>query len=309
MNETAMKSPLPSLNGLRAFEAAARHLSFAKAAEELNVTPAAISQQVRHLEDQLGIELFWRTTRSLRLTDHAKSVKPLLRDAFDLLHQVAEELQNRDQDIRTITVSVTPSFGSRWLLPRLEKFQADNPEYTVRLDATYDFADFRRHRVDVAIRHGFGEYEGLTSELLVRDAAFVVCAPQLAKSLGPFSSPRDLASKNLLHVDWQTQGEFAPSWSRWVAYHGTEDFEFSYGPRFSMEDMAVRAAIAGMGLALVTRSSVEDDLIAGRLVRALPSDYDMPTDYHHFIVYPPLRSGKPKKVAIFRDWLLATNCR
>lgn len=297
-----MKPYLPALSGLRAFEAAARHLSFTKAAAELNVTPAAISQLIRQLEDQVGNKLFSRTTRSLELTERGRAALPHLRDAFDKLHAGARELRGElGRDM--ITVSVNPSFGSSWLLPRLVDFHAAHPGISVRVDARDELADFQRDDVDIAIRQGRGNYKGLTSELLISDVALLVCSPTLLAGGKALKAPQNLAGKTLLHVDWQIEAEAAPTWERWAGYHGVEGLDLSGGLRFSLEDMAVRAAISGMGVALVTRAYVSDDLAAGRLVRALPSKFDMPSVFHHFVVYPPLTKDKRKKVVLFRDWL------
>ena len=297
-----MKKPLPALSGLRAFEAAARHLSFTKAAAELNVTPAAISQLIRQLEEQVGSTLFARTTRALDLTEPARAALPYLREAFDQLYAGARELRG-DSGRNMITVSVTPSFGSCWLLSRLKKFHTAHPGVAVRIDAREELVDFQRDDVDIAIRQGRGTYKGLKSDLLISDVALVVCAPQFLPDGKSFKTPQSLAGKTLLHVDWQIAGDAAPSWSRWARYHKAEGLDLSGGLRFGMEDMAVRAALAGMGVALVTKAFISDDLSAGRLVRALPRRYDMPTVFHHFLVYPQINE-KRRKVSLFRDWLL-----
>jgi LysR family glycine cleavage system transcriptional activator len=297
-----MKPYLPALSSLRAFEAAARHLSFTKAAIELNVTPAAISQLIRQLEDQVGNKLFTRTTRSLDLTERGRAALPHLRDAFDRLHAGARELRG-ELGRHMITVSVNPSFGSSWLLPRLVEFQAAHPGISVRVDARDELVDFQRDDVDIAIRQGRGEYKGLTSELLIEDLALCVCAPTFLPGGKALNSPKDLAGKTLLHVDWQIEAAAAPTWERWAGHHQVMGLNLSGGLRFSLEDMAVRAAISGMGVAMVTRAYVYDDLAAGRLIRALPRKFDMPTAFHHYVVYPPMTKDKRRKVGMFRDWL------
>lgn len=298
-----MKSYLPALGALRAFEAAARHLSFTKAAHELNVTPAAVSQLIRQLEAQVGNKLFIRTTRSLELTERGRAAWPHLRDAFDRLHVGARELRSvPGPDM--ITVSVTPSFGSCWLMPRLPDFNAKYPGISVRLDARDEHCDFRRDDVDIAIRQGRGNYKGLTSELLMSDVALVVCSPNLLDGRIALTPQKLLKHKTLLHVDWQVATDAAPTWARWVDHHKVDGVKLTGGLRFSIEDLAVRAAISGMGVALVTKAFVADDLASGRLVRALPEKYDMPTAFHHYLVYPTPPSEKRKRLRIFRDWLL-----
>ncbi len=297
-----MNRKLPSLRGLRAFEAAARHQSFAKAAGELGVTPAAISQQIRQLEDALGVALFSRTTRSLALTERGRAAVPFLKDGFDSLEAAAREL-SRDSERNTLTVSVTPSFGSCWLLPRLHRFRQKHPDITVHLDATGDLANFEGDGVDIALRQGRGSYKGLKSELLIADFALVVCNPRLLGGTGALPSPAELAGKTLLHVEWQMEAAAAPTWRRWSEYHEVEGLDTSEGMRFTMEEFAVRAAIAGLGFALVTRAFVSDDLASGQLVRALPQAFDMPTKFHHYVVFPPMTDREAGKVVKFRDWL------
>lgn len=304
-----MRPYLPTLGALRAFEAAARHLSFTKAAQELNVTPAAISQLVRQLEEQVGNKLFIRTTRSLELTERGRAAWPHLRDAFDRLHAGARELRNAPGP-DMITVSVTPSFGSCWLMPRLMDFHALYPGISVRLDARDELCDFKRDDVDIAIRQGRGHYKGLTSELLMSDVALVVCSPALLDGRSSQAPQRLLKQKTLLHVDWQIAADAAPTWARWAEYHGVEDVKLSGGLRFSIEDLAVRAAISGLGIALVTKAFVADDLAARRLVRALPEKYDMPAAFHHYLVHPTPPPEKRKRLRLFRDWILrqAADC-
>lgn len=297
-----MDRKLPSLKGLRAFEAAARHQSFAKAAGELGVTPAAISQQIRQLEDVLGIALFSRTTRSLALTERARAAVPFLKDGFDGLEAAARELR-KDSGKNTVTVSVTSSFGSCWLLPRLESFRRAHPDITVHLDARSGLSDFASDGVDLAIRQGRGSYQGLKSERLISDVALVVCNPALLDGKNVLGSPLEMAGKPLLHVEWQMESAAAPTWLRWIGHHAIDGLDTSPGMRFSMEEFAVRAAIAGMGFALVTKAFVSDDLANGQLARALPRKFDMPTEFHHYVVYPPQPGGQPGKVMKFRDWL------
>lgn len=299
-----MKTALPALSGLRAFEAAARHLSFTKAAAELNVTPAAVSHLVRQLEEQVGAKVFARTTRSLALTERGRAAWPYLRDAFDRLHAGAQELRGRDGR-QMITVSVSPAFGSCWLLPRLGAFHAAHPDISVRVDAREDLTDFSRDDVDIAIRHGRGQYKGLKSDLLISDVALVVCAPRLLPDGKPFKSPRLMAGKTLLHVDWQIEADAAPTWARWGRHYKVDALDFFGGLRFSTEDLAVRAALGGLGIAMVTKAFVSDDLAAGRLVRALPGRFDMPAVFHHYLVYPPLTVEMRRRIGTFRDWLLS----
>lgn len=302
-----MSRHLPPLNALRAFEAAARHLSFAKAAEELNVTPAAISQQVKSLEAFTGIKLFRRLTRALVLTDAGQAALPPLREGFDRLAEAAGRM-TADHDSAVLTVSVTPSFAAKWLVPRLERFSSAHPEFDVRIDASEALTDFATDDVDMAIRYGAGNYDGLQSTCLMADAAYPVCSPGLLAGPKPLCTPDDLRHHTLLHVQWKTQSEFQPNWSMWLKAAGVEGVDISRGPRFSYEGLSVEAAVKGMGVALALHSLVRDDLEAGRLVRPFPPSIIDATHFCYFLVCPPA-SAERAKVRAFRDWLVAESER
>lgn len=302
-----MKRNLPPLNSLRAFEAAARHLSFRKAAEELSVTPAAISQQIKQLEALLGIALFTRTTRALSLTEAADTALPLITRGFDNLQDGVQNLRTQ-RDGGILTVSVSPSFGMRWLLPRLERFRQAYPDFDVRIDASNNLADFERGSVDVALRYGRGRYDGLTSERLITEVAFPVCSPALLSPPHRLAKPEDLRNHSLLHVDWVMEPDAAPTWTRWFQFAGVEAAETRGGLRFSMDDMAVSAAIGGLGVVIAARAFVIADLVAGRLVKPFAGRFDMPTDFQHYAVYPQTKASQAK-VAAFLDWVRAEVAR
>ena len=296
-----MARRLPPLNSLRAFEAAGRHLSFRKAAEELGVTPAAISQSIKTLENYLEAPLFARTTRKLRLTDQAEQALPGIRHGFDILHDTAHRLgAGRDKNI--LTVSVSPSFGSRWLMPRIERFQAQFPDISMRIEVTNAHANFRHDGVDVALRHGQGVYEErLHSELLMEDAAFPVCSPSLVKRPGGLSDPKTVFKYKLLHVDWSVENHAAPNWQKWLRHAGAGKPDIREGLRVTTDDMLIQAAINGMGMAIATRAFVSDDLAAGRLIKPFAGRFDMPTEFQHYIVFPREKSGG-RKIEAFRAW-------
>jgi len=294
---------LPPLNSLRAFEAAARHLSFKKAAEELHVTPAAISQQVRTLEEYCGNELFERLTRKLRLTETGRAALPALREGFDRLAEGAEAMRARGSS-RILTVSVAPSFGAKWLVPRLERFRAAHPDHDVRIDASDALASFAGDGVDVALRYGRGRYPGLVAECLMDEVAFPVCSPRLAEGDPPLRRPEDLCRHTLLHVQWKLEDDAAPNWRMWLKAAGIEGVDPERGPRFSIETMAVQAAIEGQGVALVSGVLVAADLAAGRLVRPFPPSEDEATAFSYYLVYPEAKAADPR-VAAFRDWVRA----
>ena len=300
--EPAVSRRLPPLNSLRAFEAAARHLSFTKAAEELHVTPAAVSQQVKALEDYCGVQLFRRLTRALMLTDAGQAVLPALKESFDLLGDVTERLM-ADQKAGILTVSVAPSFGSKWLVPRLERFRRAHPDFDVRIDANDALANFSGDGVDIAIRYGRGVYENLRSDCLITDLSFPVCSPKLLESGPPLKKPADLANHTLIHVQWKMEEEHAPNWRMWLRAAGAEGVDAERGPRFSADSMAVQAAIEGHGVALTGLALAGDDLRDGRLVRPFPPSVCEATSFCYFVVYPEAKAENPK-VRAFRDWVL-----
>lgn len=296
-----MARRLPPLNGLRAFEASARYLSFTKAAEELNVTPAAVSQQVKALEEYFGVQLFKRLTRALMLTDSGQLVLPILQEGFDKLAEADRLLRSR-QDNRILTVSVAPSFGAKWLVPRLDRFRRAYPDYDIRIDATDTRADFRRDNVDIALRYGRGDYPGVVSECLMAETAVPVCSPKLLEHEHPLREPADLRYHTLLHIQWKMESDAAPNWRMWLKAAGLDDVDFDRGPQFSMESMAIQAAIEGQGVALISTTLVDEDIAAGRLVRPFPDDVNHQTTFSYYLVYPEAHLQRPK-VAAFRDWV------
>lgn len=296
-----MNRRLPPLNAVRAFEAAARHLSFTRAAAELHVTPAAVSQQVKVLEDWCGAPLFRRLTRALALTEKGRAALPLLTEGFDRL---AEGIERMRADLKSglLTVSVPPSFGARWLLPRLGRFRAAHPAFDVRIDATDELANFVTDGVDVAVRYGVGDYPGLAVECLMAEVAFPVCSPALVAGDPPLRNPADLCHHTLLHVQWKMEDEAAPSWRMWLLAAGVEGVDPERGPRFTVENMAVQAAIEGQGVALAGGTLVADDIRAGRLVRPFPPSEREATAFSYYLVHPPRHARNPK-VQAFCAWM------
>ncbi len=298
-----MKGPmvarLPSLNGLRAFEAAARHLSFTAAASELNVTQTAISHQIRRLEAELGIRLFVRQNRSLTLTPEAREYLPGIRAAFNDLRLATDRLLRKDGD-RVLTVSTLASFAAKWLLPRLSSFQQANPEIDVRITSSTSLVDFRRDDVDAAIRYGRGHWVGLRADWLTADELFPVCSTALLKGDKPLQCPKDLAHHTLLH----TSGGYDDDWRLWLTAAGQpSDISKQRGLSFDLILMTVQAAIDGLGVALGRTTYVEDDIAKGRLV--VPFKMALPADAGFYLVSPQARAESPK-LSAFRQWLLAS---
>jgi LysR family glycine cleavage system transcriptional activator len=290
---------LPSLNALRAFWAAARHGSFVAAAEELHVTPSAVSLQVRQLEDELGQKLFERTPRGLTLTADGAQILPGVNDAFARLQETLID-DPLDVDQQTLTLSVAPSFATKWLLPRLDSFCTQHPAFDVRVMATHELTDFAKENIDLAIRYGRGGYAGVASELLMRESVFPVCAPRLLESHADADLRHLLRTLPLLHDDSPDQDETCPDWKSWFKAAGILDVETQRGSRFNQSIFVLEAAANGLGVALAKSSLVQQDLASNRLVR-LGHD-DVPIEFAYFLVYPPERNKRPV-IAAFRKWI------
>jgi len=294
-----MTYPLPPLNALRAFEAAARHLSFKLAAEELKVTPAAVSHHVKGLEEMLGVLLFHRMTRALRLTHAGKAALPALTEGFDKLRDGAERLRAYS-DSGLLTVSVSPSFGSMWLVPKLDRFRRRHGAVEIRIDGTDRLVDVARGEVDVAIRYGPGGYKGVQTELLFNQRNTPVCSPALLSGERGLRHPEDLRHHRLLHIDWKYA---EATWRMWLLAAGLPDIDPTRGPHFGQESMAVEAALDGQGVALIGDRLVADHLAAGRLVCPFGPDLKTPLKFSYYLLYRRDSADQPK-VKAFRDWLM-----
>lgn len=294
-----MIARLPSLNGLRAFEAAARHLSFTSAAAELNVTQTAISHQIRRLEEELGVRLFVRQNRTLALTPQARDYLPGIRAAFNDLRLATDRLLRTDDD-RVLTVSTIASLAAKWLLPRLPAFQEAHPAIDVRITTSTALVDFKNGDVDAAIRYGRGQWPGLRADWLMADQLFPVSSPALLKGERPLRCPEDLADHTLLH----TSGGYNDDWRLWLTAAGQPaNISKHPGLSFDMIFMTVQAAIDGLGVAIGRTSYVEADIAKGRLV--VPFKTTLPDDWGFYLVSPKATADKPKLTA-FRQWLIAS---
>ncbi len=289
-----MTRRLPPLNALRAFEAAARHLSFTKAADELNVTQAAISHQVKTLEDWLGLKLFRRLNRALRLTEEGQGYLPPVADALDGLDGATRGLLRGDA-ARTLTVSTMDSFAADWLVPKLKRFRALHPEIDVRITTSDKLIDFAREDVDMGIRYGRGSYPGLHSVRLMSEDIFPVCSPALLDGPHPLRTPADLKHHTLLHDDMTL------TWKAWLRAAGIEGVDTSRGPFYQHSFLVRDAALMGEGVALGRGALVADALADGRLVR--PFDISLPADHAYYVVCPEAAADLPK-IKGFRDWML-----
>lgn len=292
-----MSGRLPSLNGLRAFEAAARHLSFTLAADELHVTQTAISHQIKRLEQELGIRLFVRQNRALALTAQAQAYLPGVRAAFNDLRLATDRLLRRDDD-HVLTISTLASLAAKWLLPRMSAFQIAHPGIDVRITTSAALVDFRDGSVDAAIRYGRGQWPGLRADWLMADEMFPVCSPTLLQGAYPLTSSENLVHYTLLH----TSGSYDDDWRLWLTAAGLPvDLSQLRSISYDLMFMTLQAAIEGQGVAMGRTTYVQDDIAAGRLV--VPFQIKLPEESGFYLVAPTAQREK-QKLATFREWLL-----
>ncbi len=294
-----MKRSLLPLNALRAFDAAARHMSFKLAADDLSVTPAAISQQIRSLEDFLGVELFRRTNRSLVLTEAAQLSLAPLKYAFEHMEE-AVDILTESKTSNVLKISVSPSFASKWLVPRIARFYARRPDAVVKISATMLLTDFKVEDTDIAIRYGLGKYDGLYVEEILRETIFPVCAPDLLENGDLGTTPSSILKHTLIHDDSTIEDESAPNWGMWLKAAGVAVPDGMPALHFNNNALAIEAAVAGRGVALARSAIAEEDLKAGRLVK--PFGEGVPIDFAHHIVCPQDKL-KNERVQGFMEWL------
>ena len=305
-----MAEHLP-LNALKAFEAAARHLSFRKAAEELHVTPAAISQQIKMLEETLDTTLFHRLNRSLALTQAAQAGLPDLREGFVNLTQGVRKIRGQNGH-SCLTVWMAPSFAAKWLVPRLHRFAVAHPDIDLRIAASGDLIDtatghnsipansFRQQEVDIAIRFGKGHYPGCRVDKLLSAVAVPLCSPRLLEDPErPLHCPDDLRHHTLLHDDTPYEGR--PDWASWLKAAGAHRVDAQRGIRFNHVSLALEAAVDGQGVVLSMQPLAAADVAAGRLVT--PFDLSIPLEYAYYVISLQ-DTATEMRIAVFRDWLL-----
>jgi LysR family transcriptional regulator, glycine cleavage system transcriptional activator len=296
MRKNPMPARLPPLNALRTFEAAARHLSFTRAADELFVTQAAVSHQIRTLEEHLGTALFRRMNRALMLTDEGQALLPAVREAFDLLSAGVRRVQDLCSG-GALAISTTPSFAASWLVGRIARFQALHPEIELQLSATPRLVDFAREDIDCGIRYGMGDWPGLIRQRLFQTALVPVCSPSLLDGPNPLRRPQDLMRHMLLHTLDEPD-----DWRLWLRAAGIDGIDPTRGLKLDSVPLVVQAAISGAGVGIARRQLVEAELQAGRL--AAPFDLELPEEAAYYFVAPEATAEQPKLVA-FRTWLLA----
>lgn len=285
---------LPPLKALKAFEAAARSESFTRAAEELCVTQGAVSHQVKALETTLDIKLFIRERQRLILTEAGRDYLAVVRDALDRIAVGTERLVQR-QTAGILTVSTSPDFAAKWLVHRLDRFAEAHPDIDLRVSATMHHVDFAREDVDLAVRHGDGQWAGLSVVRFGTEQLFPVCSPKLVAGRNRITKAEDLLKFPLLRLDdWET-------WSRWFEVAGVSN-PVPHGPVLNRASMLIDAAVDGQGIALARTTLAAWDLINGRLVR--PIDVSLTVSKTYWIVCPKATAELPK-IATFRGWLLA----
>ncbi|OWJ69181.1 transcriptional regulator GcvA [Inquilinus limosus] len=293
---------LPSLTTLRALEAVSRHQSLSRAADELCVTPAAVNHQIRQLEDHLGVPLLRRIGRNVVVTEAGEACLPGVREALDRLVAALAAAESFEDKDHAITVSVPSSFASKWLLPRLGRFQQAHPGIDLRIIASSLLSNFQNDGVDIAIRYGPGRYPDLTAELLMSETMFPVASPALLKNK-PVKTPTDLRDHVLLHSDSLLRDHAGPTWPMWLRAAGEGDANPGLrGPRFTLSALAIEAAAQGEGIALAKSALAENDLRTGRLVRLF--DQATPTEFAYYIVGPARNFRRPR-IKMLIDWLHA----
>jgi LysR family glycine cleavage system transcriptional activator len=294
---------IPGLQSLKAFDASARHLNFTRAAAELNVTPAAVSHQIKELEEAIGVPLFQRTSRHMQLTRQGQVLKPAIADALEGITRALQKLRQVENPTQ-VRVTVSPSLAAKWLVPRLDRFLESVPGADVRIDVSSEPLDFDREDIDVAIRFGDGNYPGLVVEKLFHDTLFPVCSPELLKGTKKLREPKDLLQFTLIHLDWEAQGAVWPNWRMWMLAAGVKDFNDTRGLHFSQTSLALQAAIDGNGVSLGDSTLVGDDLASGRLVKPFELSLRSPAQFAYHLITRRDTAERPMTKA-FRNWIIA----
>ena len=296
------------MRALRTFEAAGRRLNFTRAADEVGLTPAAVSYQIKEIEEQLGFALFTRSSRSIRLTPAGAVLLEGAAEALDTMRRAAGRARRLARGSSRLRISLGPRFATNWLLPRLPRFRAGHPTLRLTFDISDEVRDFDGDDIDVAVRFGAGRYEHLRSDRLFDTVVVPVCSPRLLEADPGIGEPRDLCRHTLCYVDCRLDGMIWPNWPMWMTAAGIDDFDDSGCVAFSDSSHVVQAMIEGGGVGLVELAMVEEDLSQGRLVRLFEvsvslGDVGLGRDYAYHLVYPEARSQDPR-IAAFRDWIL-----
>ncbi|AEX99780.1 LysR family transcriptional regulator [Oceanimonas sp. GK1] len=281
---------LPKLSNIMAFETAAKTGSLAGAADILCLTPAAVSQQIRQLEDHLGVKLFLRSKHGVELTEAGTSYLTFTQEAFESL-RVGQQSLARYQGEQVLTITALPTLASRWLMPRLHQWMARHPHIQLRVQGTHSQIDFGNDPTDFYLSFGDEHYSSQHCVELFRDRVMAVCSPALLPNGKVIDSFEWIGSHAMIHVDWGRDGRFLPDWSEWLQAAGHTASPARPGPSFNLSSMAIDAALAGCGLLLGQRAFIRDELSDGRLVAL--SDVTLPLNKAYYLVYPERVMGKP----------------
>ena len=287
---------LPPLNALRAFEAAARHMSFNAAADELYVTPSAISHQIKSLEQYLELALFHRNRRRVELTAAGEKYLPTIQQALDEIDSATRRLMANPNEA-AVTLSVAPAFLTRWLMPRLSSFQERYPDVELRMSASNAAIDFHQSDIDMAVRFGRGDWGEVEAHFLMGMSVVPVCSPTLLKRCA-LETPEDMRNQTLIHVSTRME-----EWRTWLRAVGVDASGFGKDLRFSSTSLATGAAMEGLGIALADRQLVDKELERGELV--IPFDISLDTQSAFYLVYPQERALMNYGMKAFCDWILA----
>ena len=296
---------LPPLNSLKAFESAGRHMSFSRAAEELHVTPAAISHQIKALESDLGVKLFRRLNRSLRLTDAGQACLPGLREAFETMVSAVDRVRDKE-DWNILTISAPPAFGARWLVPRIVDFRTANPQIQVRIDPAIRSMDPGRDSVDVAIEFSQGHYSGREAQRLFGQDVFPVCSPELLTGRDPLKKPADLRKHTLIHFDAPMGDPEWPNWETWLSANNVGQIDPNKGPHFTSPNFTTQALLSGHGVALMAELVVENELATGTLVK--PFDISYPGDLSYWALATSMGVADDP-ITLFWNWIIREAAR
>lgn len=299
-----MNRMLPGTRALRTFEAAGRHLNFTRAAHEVGLTPAAVSYQIKEIEDQLGVVLFTRTSRSIQLTPAGSILFEATIDALDSLQRAAGRARRMARGEAHLRVSLGARFATNWLLPRLAQFRATHPGLELTFDITDQIRDFDVDDVDIAIRFGAGNYAHARSERLFDTVVVPICSPKLFDTSPGLKQPQDLLRHMLCHVDCKVGGMVWPNWPMWMSAAGIDDFDDSRCVAFSDSSHVVQAVIDGTAIGLAELSMIASDVAQGRVMRLFDIGVSMAQEYTYHLVYPE-NSSQDTRVLAFREWMLS----
>ncbi len=297
-----MRPTLPPLKALRSFEAAARLQSFKRAAEELNVTPAAISQQIKILEETIGLRLFHREYQAVKLTAAARLIYPDIHDGFETMFQAMKKLR-KQQERSVLKVASAPAFATQLLIPELHHFRvaSASAETDVYVIAAHETIDYDAHQIDIGIRYGRGNYAGLTSEKFLSDSLCPVCSPELGMLSDQTGQLKQWPNYPLLHNDSLDFDHTFPGWPEWLRHFGFAEIDGTLGLRFNIASDAITAAVKGAGILLARQSLIRSELAEGKLMRLF--DLDFPLEHGFHLVYPK-ENLERDDVLSFRNWVM-----